>query len=113
MVSRGASDAQSNLTRAYDALSDKMYELEARSVRSDEALRTAMSSWDDLAEGEEPEPRSDSESAADNDRELKARLEEEMSLWHEENGWSATMPEQDRLDLVRSIRSDLDAMRRR
>ncbi|GGF35576.1 hypothetical protein GCM10007298_34230 [Williamsia phyllosphaerae] len=51
-------------------------------------------------------------SAAHYDEQLASRLEHEMTLWHEDNGWSAAMPERARQDLIASIRSELDREQR-
>lgn len=111
MVSRGASEVPPSSARAYYTLSDKMYALEARSVRAAEDLHSAMASWGGAPRGDRRRDGT-TEPDAGLERELKARLEEEMTLWQEENGWSATMPEQDRQELIRSIRGDLEAKRR-
>ena len=109
-MSHGPGEVSPDTDRAYNTLSDRMYELEARSVRAAEALRGAMASWGD-ATGSGDSAHSSQD--ADRHRELKARLEEEMALWHEENGWSSVMPERDRLELFRRIKNEMNAERRR
>ena len=108
-MSQGPGEISPDSARAYNTLSDRMYELEARSVRAAEALRGAMASWGDATGGSDPAEIS---ADTDRDRELRSRLEEEMALWHEENGWSSPMPERARLELIRSIKSEMDAGRR-